>query len=233
MPIHDKTDRHRVGGKQFPDDIRMARQHLRTSVAQMGRERRACCHRAGDFLWRRCRVADCGAHTGRDQALHQRHGARHFRSERHEHDPAVRSVLPSVEVVEGRRHQVLSRMRTAGAVLGRQVRPLHVDPGDRWTAHARKDPCVSSEQSERRGNKRGQAAGHARDAHPIQGFDRAVGCEVRGVEIDATEAVHLQIEQPGQLESHDRSLPRISPRMAGVSSAADSRSRNNVVFACV
>ena len=193
----------------------------------------ACRHRAGDLRRRRRGVADRRANARREQMLDERHRARHFRSERHERDPAVRGVLPAVEVVERRRRQVLSRMRTAGAVLGRQVRPLHVDAGDRWTGHARKDPCVSREQRERRGDKGGQAAGHARDAHPIQGFSGAFGCEVRRVEIDAAEAVHLQIEQPGQLESHDRSRPRISPRVAGVSSAADSRSRNNVVFACV
>ena len=57
----------------------------------------------------------------------------------------------------------------------------------------------------------------------------AIGRQVGRVEIDAAEAVDLQVEQPRQLESHDWSLSRISPRVAGSSSAADSRSRYSVV----
>jgi hypothetical protein len=78
----------------------------------------------------------------------ERHGTRDFRRERHEDDPAVGGVLPAVEVVDARRHHVLSRMGAASAVLGRQVGSFHVDPGDGRAGGARKDARAPSELRE-------------------------------------------------------------------------------------
>ena len=62
-------------------------------------------------------------------------------------------------------------------------------------------------------------------AHPIQRAGN--GLAVRGgiVEVDPGEAVHLQVEEAGQLDGHSSSRSRTGPRVAASSNAAESRSR--------
>ena len=122
----------RVGGQQLPDHVRMPRQHLRAAVAQMRRQRRA--GRRSRRRSARGVAAVCPIATRTPDATRcsmSGSAPADFGRERDEHDPAARGVLPAAEVVDARRRHVLARMRAARAVLGRQVRPLHVDAGDR------------------------------------------------------------------------------------------------------
>ena len=153
------------------------------------------------------------------------HRAGDFRRKRDEDDAAAGGILAAIEVVDGRGLHVLSRMRAPGAILRRHVRSLHVNAGNGRTGHARQHARARRELLEARGDERRQAAGHAGAPHPLQRFAGSIGCQVGRVEIDAAEAVHLKIEQARQLDGHDSSLSRISPRLALASSAAESRSR--------
>jgi len=61
MAVGDEAGEHLVGGEQLPDRIRMPRQQLGTTVAEMCRQRCPGGDRIGDLLRRRHRMADRGA----------------------------------------------------------------------------------------------------------------------------------------------------------------------------
>ena len=142
MGIRDQAGEQPVGGQQFPNHVRMARQHLWASIAQVRRQRRAGSD--GVAQLRRCRrgVADRHPDAVRDQMLDQRHGARHFRGERDQHDAPEGSVLTPFEVVDAGRRDELAWMRAADAVGRRQVRPFHVDAGGSRVCDAGDDSRV-------------------------------------------------------------------------------------------
>ena len=87
-------------------------------------------HRVDDLRGRGRGVADGDTHAGRHEVLDERDGARHFGRERHQPDAAVADVLAALEVVDSGRRDVRAPVSAARAVLGRDVRALHVDPGD-------------------------------------------------------------------------------------------------------
>src|SRR5687767_8136615 len=120
-------------------------------------------------------------------------------------------------------------MRTTRPVFGRDVRPLHMDAGDRRARGGRNHARVTGEVVERRGYQRRQATSHARGAQRIERHGQSVRVQVRRVEIDAAEAIDLEIDQARKRYSH----VRMSPRAAALSSDADSRSRYSVVLSCV
>ena len=130
MAVGDQAGEQRIGRKKLPDHVGMPRQHLRTSVAEMGCQRRARRDRIAELLRRRCGVADRDAHTCRDQVVDERQGARHFRRERDEDDATLSGVLAPLEVVDACGCDVLQWMCTARAVSRRYVRSFHMDAGD-------------------------------------------------------------------------------------------------------
>src|SRR5262245_29778210 len=66
------------------------------------------------------------------------------------------------------------------------------------TQHAR----VGGEPFERRRDERGQTTGDAGLPHAIQRLGRAIGGQVRRVEVNSREAVDLQIEQARECDPH-------------------------------
>ena len=180
VTVDDQARDERVGGQLLPDDVRMPRQHRGAAVAEMRRERRAGRDRVGDLLRRRRGVADRDAHARGTRCSMSAQRARHLRRERDEHDAAAGRILPALEVVAARRRHVRARMRAARAVVRRDVRPFHVDPGDGRDPGMRGDDArARGEVLERRGDERRQAARHAGAAHPLERVADAIGGQVR------------------------------------------------------
>ena len=103
---------------------------------------------------------------------------------------------------------VRARMRAARTVLGREVRPFHVDPGDGGVRHRGEDARARGEVLEGRGDERGQQRVTPYAPHPLERQADAIGRQVRRVEVDAGEAVGLEIEEPRERDPHDWSRSR-------------------------
>ncbi len=101
---------------------------------------------------------------------------------------------------------VLARMRAAR----RRPPATGTDPpcGCRRSPHRhpRQHARARGELLEGRGDQRRQAARDAGRAHALERFGRAIGGQIGPVEIDAAEAVHLQIEEPRQLDRPHRRM---------------------------
>lgn len=225
MAVDDEARTHLVGGEQLPDRIGMARQQLRASVAQMRGQRGAGGDGVGNLPRRRRRVADGDADPVADEMIDQRQRPADLRRERDESDASAGRLLTALEIVDARIDHMRARVRAPRPVLGRHVRSLHVDARDRRVLDAGHHPRAGRKVVERRGDERRQAPRHSRPAQTVESQQYLVFREIRSVEIDAGEAVHLEIEQPRQLDSHAASLSRISPFVSGRRRAADSRSR--------
>ena len=149
-------------------------------------------------------------------------------------DPAAGRVLPAIEIVDARRPHVRPWMRAARTVVRGDVRPFHVDAGDGRVRDARDDARARGKVLERRGDEGRERARHAGGAHPLEREADVIGCQVWRVEIDAAKPVDLKVEEARELNPHDELVaPAPTPRVAGVSPAAESRSRYTVVSACV
>ena len=202
MAVDDQARKERVGRELFPQDVWMARQELRATIPQMRGER--CARRRGvtDLFGRGRRVTDGYAHAGRDEVLDEDRRAWNFRRQRHEHDPTASRVLATLEVVEARGDHVGAGMCTAGPILRREIWPFHVKPGNRGTLERGKDARVPGECLERRRDQRRQTSRHTCRPDALQCRQRTLRCEIGSVEVDAAEAVHLEIEESRQLDRH-------------------------------
>ena len=87
-------------------------------------------------------MADGHAHARLNEMLDQGQRARHFRRERDETDAAAGGILTPAKIVDAGRHDVRSRMGAARALVRREVRPFHVDPGDRGMRKMRQHTCA-------------------------------------------------------------------------------------------
>ena len=112
---------------------------------------------------------------GRHEPLNQSNCAFDLRRECHEHDAAPRCLLPALEIITTCGGDMSPRMRAARAVLGRDVRPFHVDAGDRWILDIGEDPCARSEILKRRGDEGRQQRGSHPSGELLQGEAHAIG----------------------------------------------------------
>ncbi len=173
MAVHDQAGEDAIGGEQFPDHVRMPRQHLRAAVAEVRRQRRAGGDRVGDLEWRRGRVSDRHAHAGRDQMLDERQRARYFGAQRDENDPAAR---PRPAAARNRRRLAARRAR---ADARRARRPparctglpcgCRRSPGRRCAGKTR---AFAANAIEGRRDERRQAARDPGRAHPLERLER-------------------------------------------------------------
>ena len=75
-------------------------------------------------------------------------------------------------------------------------------PGNRGTLERGKDPGVPGECLERRRDQRRQTARDTCRPDALQCRRRPLRCEIGSVEVDAAEAVDLEIEESRQLDRH-------------------------------
>ena len=218
MAVDDEAREQFVVRELLPDDVRMARERRRAAVAEMRRQRRASFHGGVNVIRRGGGVTERHTNPARDEMLDQRDRARHFRRQRDEHDPPVGCLLTPREIVDGRGDAMLARMRAAKAVERRDIRALHVNARDRavgiWMTHD--DARARREVIQRRRDDRRQAARHAGRAHRIERARHAIGRAGRWiVEVDAGEAVHLQVDESGHAHQEQPS-PCPSPSGEGI-----------------
>ncbi len=179
MAVDDDAGEKPVGGELLPDHVGVSRQDRGAAVAEVRRQRCAGRDGGSDLIAGRSRVTDGDAHAGRHQPLDQRNCAFDLRRERHQHDAASRCLLPPLEIIATCGGDMSPRMRAARAVLRRDVRPLHVDAGNRRILDIGQDPCARREIFKRRRDEGRQQPGHTRQAELRQGEAHAIGRQVR------------------------------------------------------
>jgi hypothetical protein len=124
------------------------------------------------------------------------------RRQRDEADVAAGRSLPTLEFIEVGRADILHGMRATGPVGGVDMRALHVKSGDRATARQGGLSAMQVSQTGehaigRSGDYGGQTAGHAGGEDGIEGAADVLSGMGGVVEIDAGEAVHLEVDKSG------------------------------------
>ena len=171
-------------------------------------------HGVGDLRPGRPRVPDRHADLARHQVLDQGQHARGLRGDGHEPDAPLGRVLATPEVVDVGPADERAGVGAARAVLRRDVGPLHVDAGDRRVLRADDGPRARGERLERRGDERRQEAGDARLLDRGHRLEHPLGRERGVAEVDTREPVHLQVDEPRELDGalpfRHAALPRFS-----------------------
>jgi len=200
VAVDDEAGKKAILAELLPQQVRVARQRARAAIAQMGRERGPGRHGVLDLGSVRSRMADRHAHTGRNQVLDERERAGYLGGERHESDATLGGVLAAVEVVHRGAAHVLARVCPARPVLGCDVGPLHVDACDRRMTRAHERAGAGGEGLERRRDQRGQEARDPGFPDRRHGAAQVAGRGGRVAEVDAREAVDLQVDEARELQ---------------------------------
>ena len=196
MAVHDQRRPQLVGRQLVPDHVGVAGQHRRAPVAEVRRHRGARADRIGDLRRRRIRMGEGDTHAHGHGAFDDRQRAGHLGRQRQQADLPVCRVLAAPEVVHRGIDDAGQRVRTAEAILRRDVRPFHVQARDDGVPGGEDPSRAVAEVLERRRDDGRQAEADTRGLHRGERDRDLLRRDLRVV-VDAGEAVDLQIDECG------------------------------------
>lgn len=202
MTVHDEARQQLVGGKLLPEYVWVAGQELRATVAEMSGKSRARVHRIANLLRRGSRMADRDSDTRFDEMFNQPKRTGNFRGKSDKNNATRSGILPVLEVFEGRFDNMPAWMRPARAILGRNVRPLHMYPGDRRIRKIHQGAGAARKSLERRRDESGKKSRDTGRSESINRMFQLFRLATWTVEIYSGKAIDLKIEETWKVDVH-------------------------------
>ncbi len=219
MAVADDAGPKLIRGKLLEEIILVARPKRVRAIAQVRAEPSPGADGIANQGGLGCCMPDRDHNAGRDDLFDKGQGAGHFGSQRQKAHSASGGILERTKLIPVRRAHVPQRMRSARAILGRNIRPFDVDAGQRSV----KGGIFRAGVPYRRQAMQqvGTAGRHERwaegaDAMLAAGGDHlanVVGGQTAGIKAVAATAIDLQIEergsQPGRFVIRGNALDRL------------------------
>jgi hypothetical protein len=172
------------------------------AVAQVGGEGGARRRGIMDTLGGGAGVPDPDGDAVGHQVLDQGESARHFRRQGHQFDTSGSGVLPAFEIFDRSGGDKGERVGAARAIVGRNIRALHVQSGDHGIGGSHDGLGARGEVGGARRDHRRQTLGDAGLAHRREGLCERLRGQGGRIVVNAGEAIDVEIDQSREAIIH-------------------------------